>query len=80
MILPIPFFEAKLSLTPSFLWQFSSTLLAFLVVILTTHQKSYAWVLNIVKKLMNLCIYYYRGLYLKVILDLILIVKSGLSI
>lgn len=80
MIIPIPFFDTEISLHPLIVWQSVSTLIAFLVVIFTIHEKSFAWILNIIKKLMNFFIYYSKGLYAKITLDLILIIKSGYAL
>ncbi|MEM7362167.1 MAG: nicotinamide riboside transporter PnuC [Bacteroidota bacterium] len=57
--------------------QILTTCIAFLVVILTIQRKGYAWMLNILKKLFGMVIYLTQGLYAKIILDCVLIMKSS---
>lgn len=72
----VPLLSAAIRVTPLLLLESLLTCLAFSVVITTTREKRYGWLLNIAKKTMGLCIYYLQSLYVKCTLDLILIIKS----
>lgn len=72
----LPFTRNVLEITPLFILELFLTLLAFSIIINTVRQKRYAWLLNIFKKTIGLPIYFFKGLYVKCTLDIILILKS----
>ena len=73
----IPFLDTEIPIKPLILWQSISTVIAFSVVIFTIQEKKFAWILNIFKKVVNFFIYFQKGLFAKLILDYILMIKSA---
>lgn len=53
-----------------------STLLAFTIIGLQSQQKTLAWPLNIIKKSLSLLVFYNKALYIKCLVDGMLILKS----
>lgn len=73
----LAFAKVTIEMTRGNALQLFTTFLAFSVVLLTIYKKGYAFILNITKKLLGFILYLGEGLYAKIILDLILILKSG---
>ena len=76
LTIALPFFERTVAITPRLVLEFFLTCLSFTVVVKTTQEKRYSWLLNILKKTLGLCIYYVRGLYIKCTLDVLLMGNS----
>lgn len=53
-----------------------STLLAFIIVVLHTYEKNLAWPLNLLKKLLSMIVFYSKGLYIKCLVDSVLMLNS----
>ena len=57
--------------------QIFTTAIAFTVVMMTIRRKGSSWILNIIKKLLGMVVYLTQGLYAKIMLDCVLILKSS---